>query len=106
MKIAGPIFKGWCGLLLLTSDTVFCAIAKRVCLGRGSAIIRFELSSRLRAAFAFGNDIRDVPCLFLADSVAKVPKCRGTNFPQKDETSDNWRSIQRATEVAYEFIAR
>src|SRR6476646_8964848 len=27
------------------------------------------------------------------DSVAKVPKCSATNFPRKDETSDNRRSV-------------
>src|SRR5713101_6166492 len=31
------------------------------------------------------------------DSVAKLPKCRATNFPRKDETSDNRRSMQLAT---------
>src|ERR1700716_3952160 len=30
----------------------------------------------------------------LEDSVAKLPKCRATNFPRKDETSDNRRSMQ------------
>jgi hypothetical protein len=28
-----------------------------------------------------------------ADSVAKVPKCAATNFPLKDETSDNRRTM-------------
>jgi hypothetical protein len=30
-----------------------------------------------------------VECRFLADSVAKVPKCLATNFPLKDKPSDN-----------------
>jgi hypothetical protein len=33
----------------------------------------------------------------LEDSVAKLPKCRATNFPRKDETSDNRRSMQPQT---------
>jgi hypothetical protein len=32
-----------------------------------------------------------------ADSVAKLPKCRATNFPRKDEPSDNHRSMQPQT---------
>jgi hypothetical protein len=31
------------------------------------------------------------------DCVAKLPKCRATNFPRKDETSDNHRSMQAQT---------
>ena len=34
-----------------------------------------------------------VRCPSVADSVAKVPKCLATNFPLKDETSDNRRSM-------------
>ena len=33
----------------------------------------------------------------LEDSVAKLAKCRATNFPRKDETSDNRRSMQPQT---------
>src|ERR1700730_4561669 len=33
----------------------------------------------------------------LTDSVAKLPKCRATNFSQKDETSCDRRSIQPQT---------
>jgi hypothetical protein len=33
----------------------------------------------------------------LEDSVCKTPKCRAANFPRKDETSDNRRSMQPQT---------
>jgi hypothetical protein len=33
------------------------------------------------------------PCPFCADSVAKVPKCLATDFPLKDETRGNRRSM-------------
>jgi hypothetical protein len=32
-------------------------------------------------------------CLFMADFVAKVPKCRAINFPHLDQTSPNRRSM-------------
>jgi len=34
---------------------------------------------------------------YRGDSVAKLPKCRAINFPRKDETSDNRRSMQPQT---------
>jgi hypothetical protein len=34
---------------------------------------------------------------FVPDNVAKLPKCRATNFPRKDETSCNRRSMQPQT---------
>jgi hypothetical protein len=44
---------------------------------------------------------------FRGESVAKLPKCRGINFPEMDQTSRNRRttSLQAVTEVAREFIA-
>jgi hypothetical protein len=33
----------------------------------------------------------------LADSVAKIPKGAAANFPPKEETSDNGRSMQPQT---------
>ena len=39
------------------------------------------------------SDLGGMACPFRADSVAKVPKCAATNFPPKDETNDNRRSM-------------
>ena len=43
----------------------------------------------------------------LADSVAKLPKCRGINFSEIDQTAAiaERRSLQAITDVAREFIA-
>ena len=42
----------------------------------------------------------------LADSVAKLPKCRGINFPEIDQTAIAERcSLQAITEDVREFIA-
>jgi hypothetical protein len=45
-------------------------------------------------------------CRPLADSVAKLPKRRGTEFPLNDKTSGNRDrcSVKRATEVGSEFV--
>jgi hypothetical protein len=42
---------------------------------------------------ALWGEASEMECRLRADSVAKVPKCRATNFPQKDKTSGNHRSI-------------
>jgi hypothetical protein len=43
-----------------------------------------------------------------AESVAKLPKCRATNFPRKDETSDDRRSMRfkPVAGIACEFDAQ
>ena len=66
---------------------------------RGPREVRFPPDS---------DHIADVPaCRKSADSVAKLPKCRGFNFPEIDQTSHNRErcSLQAIAEVACEFIA-
>ena len=41
----------------------------------------------------------------MADSVAKVAKCRANNFPPKQAAIVDRCSLKRATEVACEFVA-
>src|SRR5216683_6092134 len=57
-------------------DSRYALIVKHTSPGNLSDEVRFRSSGPL-----------------LADSVAKVPKCAATNFPLKDETSDNRRSM-------------
>jgi hypothetical protein len=53
------------------------------------ADVRFEAHYGLKSAIALGPKS--------ADSVAKLPRCRATNFPREDETGDNRRSMQPQT---------
>jgi hypothetical protein len=55
----------------------------RVCVRQAVALADSSLKQRL--------------CLLLADSVAKLPRGRAADFPRKDETSDNRRSMQPQT---------
>jgi hypothetical protein len=57
--------------------------------GRSNGKVRLQ---KINPAALWG-EASEMECRLLADSVAKVPKCRATNFPQKDKTSGNHRSI-------------
>ena len=58
---------------------------------RGAAGERSLLLRPVRCPCAWYTS-RHFQVCFCSDSVAKLPKCRATNFPRKDETSDNRRS--------------
>src|SRR4030081_2910877 len=54
-----------------------------------------------------GHRQADPACPKSADFVAKVPKCRATNFPRKDEQAAiaDRCSLKRAPQVACECVA-
>jgi hypothetical protein len=62
--------------------------------------------SAFRSSFESGHSPTRRPRPFRADSVAKLLKFRATNFPRKDETSDNYREVEGSLVADLEEMLR